>query len=407
MKTENADNPKVSVVIPMYNCAQFVAELFQMFLNQSFSDFEVICVIDGATDDTEQMVSNFCKSDSRFRYVVQENMGAGAARNTGLDLVRGDYTVFSDADDEYHADYLKKLYDTAVKHDAQIVICRMVMRNYKTNVETVLGFDEKRFQEDVPYSHADIKNLFGAFVSTMNNKMYNTSYLKDNRIRFQSIPVANDTFFVCAALSLADRIVVIDDILTYYRNNINPDSISSRRARLQHEAVNHLRLLYRWLKDHSLLDVHYENYMRKVNGSIIFSGKFDVNSRYISECAHMLNAEEPFNKMTTREILRYLRESLQANGATEKRAGLLASHSQEEIESDEELSRLLSLYSNRIRIAELLCKESKEIYGRDFGKYKSFHRKLKASYHAVMSIYKRSKNKTDNGRRRGETNGAI
>ena len=358
--------PKVSVVIPMYNCERFVPELFEMFSNQTFNDFEVICVIDGATDETEKVVGDFCKCDSRFRYVVQENKGAGNARNAGLELARGEYTVFSDADDYYQADYLQKLYETAVKHDARIVICRMVIKNYKTNEERVIGFDTKKIQENVPYSHSGINDLFGAFPATMDNKMYNTRFLKDNNIQFQETPVANDAFFVYSALCLADRILVLNDILVCYRNHINPDSNSSKRARFQYKAVDYLRLLYRWLKKHSLLDIHGEDYMRKVNGSIVYAGKFKLTPRYISECAHLLNAEEPFNTMTTGEILFYFKESMLANDAIKKRAELIAGISQQYIEKDEELLSLLNFYNNRIHIAELLCQVSKERYGRDF-----------------------------------------
>ena len=97
----------------MYNCEEFVSNLLKMFSDQSFPDFEVICVIDGATDGTEEAVKNFCETDDRFRYVVRENGGAGAARNTGIDEAKGEYIVFPDADDEYRSEYLLKLYETA------------------------------------------------------------------------------------------------------------------------------------------------------------------------------------------------------------------------------------------------------------------------------------------------------
>ena len=366
MNKEKTHIPKVSVVIPMYNCERFVPGLFQMFSNQSFSDFEIICVIDGATDNTEKAVRDLCKNDSRFKYVVQENAGAGIARNTGLELAKGAYTVFSDADDEYYIDYLKKLYETAVKHDAQIVICHLLMDNYKTGLENILGFNEKRFQEDVSYSHTEIKNIFGAFTSCMNNKMYNTGFLKDNGIKFQDIPIAEDSLFVCSALCMADRILVTNNILSRYRLHINEDSLSAKRPRLQHEAVNSLRLLYRWLKDHSLLDMHWEDYMLKVNGSIIYAGKYMVNPGYISELAHMLNAEEPFNTMTPQEILVYLEEGLQANEAIRNKTEMLTNISRQMLETDEELSSMLRQYENRIRNAELLCQKSRDQYGRNF-----------------------------------------
>lgn len=77
------ERPAVTVVFPMYNCARYVPDLLASFSAQSFGDFEVICVIDGATDDTEELVAAHCRADSRFRYAVRENGGAGAGRYPG------------------------------------------------------------------------------------------------------------------------------------------------------------------------------------------------------------------------------------------------------------------------------------------------------------------------------------
>lgn len=130
MKDVSKVHPKLLVVIPMYNCEEFVPELLKMFSEQSFTEFELICVIDGATDGTEAVVKDYCKTDDRFRYVVRKNGGAGAERNTVIDMARGKYIIFSDADDEYSPEYLKKLYETAVRYDAQIVVSRFVEKKH-------------------------------------------------------------------------------------------------------------------------------------------------------------------------------------------------------------------------------------------------------------------------------------
>ena len=72
MNDEKQKKTNISVVIPMYNCEEFVPELLKMFSVQSFKDFEAICVIDGATDGTEKAVKDYCETDDRFRYVVRE-----------------------------------------------------------------------------------------------------------------------------------------------------------------------------------------------------------------------------------------------------------------------------------------------------------------------------------------------
>ena len=117
---------RILLFIPMYNCEQFVSDLLKMFSEQSFTDFELICIIDGATDGTEDAVKKCCETDYRFRYVVRENGGAGAARNTGIDEAKGKYIVFCDADDEYSSEYLLKLYEAAESNEAEISVCGML-----------------------------------------------------------------------------------------------------------------------------------------------------------------------------------------------------------------------------------------------------------------------------------------
>ena len=360
------NNPEVSVVIPMYNCGDFVNGVLSMFARQRFTDFEVICVIDGATDNTEKLVSAFCESDLRFRYTVRENGGPGAARNSGLDMAEGKYIIFSDADDEYSEDYLFKLYDIAFKHDAQIAICRFTEKNNISKSETIRGFDEKLFHENTVYSHDNIENIFVSIKSNLQNKLFNLDFVRENKIRFPETRVSEDPFFIYAALSVADRILMIHDSLSNYRLFINPDSITGKRARFQHESVDSLRLFYGWLKEHSLLDIHLEDYLRKVNSVLTFTGAFEVTPRFVAEFAHMLNKEEPFSFMTSGEILNYLKEGLTAEYAARRECEINNNLGPKIIESDVELSFELKAFKNRIHTAELLRQVSKDMYGRDF-----------------------------------------
>ncbi len=102
----------ISIIIPTYNAGEYIKEALASVLAQSFQDFEVIIVDDGSTDDTAQKVETLC--DPRILYVYKENQGPAAARNHGLNLVRGEYIAFLDVDDlwephklEMHLDLMK------------------------------------------------------------------------------------------------------------------------------------------------------------------------------------------------------------------------------------------------------------------------------------------------------------
>lgn len=366
-EAENLNAPEVTVVIPMYNCEDFAQDVLNMFAAQSFSEYEVICVIDGATDNTEQIVKDFCDKDPRFRYTARENGGAGAARNTGLDMAKGRYITWADADDEYSPDFLKKLYETAVRFDAQIVVCRFEKINKKTHEIVIHGFNPKEYHEGIVYSHCGIDDIFISITARVTNKLFNTEFVRKNGLRFSETRISNDTFFCCAGLSVADRILVIDDILLKYKFHINPDSVTSGRQRNLHEAILTLRQLYNWLKDKSLLETHEEDFMKRTDDVLYLNESYRATPIFISEAVHMLNAEEPWNRMTSGKILEFLKRSIFAEDDIRNEAEI-SRLSPELTESDAELGFLFAQFKNRVHTSQLLRKVSLERYGRDFSK---------------------------------------
>lgn len=109
--------PKISVVIPTYNCARYLPEAIDGVLAQSYQDFEIVIVDDGSTDNTESKVGNYIKKySSKIRYSYQKNKGLGSARNTGIREAKGEYIAFSDSDDYYLPEFLDKCLFYLVKH---------------------------------------------------------------------------------------------------------------------------------------------------------------------------------------------------------------------------------------------------------------------------------------------------
>ena len=101
--------PIFSVVIPMYNVSRYIEQCIQSVLDQSFENFEIVCVDDGCSDDTVKKVQAF--DDERIRLVCQKNRGLSGARNTGINASRGIYVALLDADDFWHQDKLQSHYD--------------------------------------------------------------------------------------------------------------------------------------------------------------------------------------------------------------------------------------------------------------------------------------------------------
>lgn len=113
---------QVSIIIPVYNVEPYLRQCLDGVLGQTFSNFEVLLVNDGSTDNSGFICQEYARLDSRFKYFEKENGGVSDARNYGLDLAQGDYITFLDADDFLFEDHLEKLYIATTLSDADIMI---------------------------------------------------------------------------------------------------------------------------------------------------------------------------------------------------------------------------------------------------------------------------------------------
>ena len=115
---------KLSIIIPVYNVAAWLPETVDSVLAQSFRDFELILVDDGATDGSGEICDFYAAKDPRVRVIHQKNAGVSAARNTGVAAARGEYIGFTDSDDIIEKDMYAVMMSLAEKHNADVVQCR-------------------------------------------------------------------------------------------------------------------------------------------------------------------------------------------------------------------------------------------------------------------------------------------
>lgn len=114
---------KVSVIVPVYNVKDYIERCLDSILMQTFTDFEVICVDDGSTDNSGEICEQYRRKDSRVKVHHTTNKGVSAARNFALSKAEGEWFAFVDADDWVEADYLKILYEKALENDCDIAAC--------------------------------------------------------------------------------------------------------------------------------------------------------------------------------------------------------------------------------------------------------------------------------------------
>ena len=112
--------PAVSVVIPVYNSAKYLRECLDSIVAQTFSDWEIIAVDDGSSDESPEILDEYAAKDSRIKVIHKANAGVSAARNDGLDAAQGEYVVFVDSDDLLVVNALDILHKTISSENADI-----------------------------------------------------------------------------------------------------------------------------------------------------------------------------------------------------------------------------------------------------------------------------------------------
>ena len=226
-------NPKVSVIVPMYNAQETIVATMKSIQAQTLKDIEIICVDDGSSDDTFSILQEIQKKDERVHLVAQDNKGAGAARNTGLKAASGEYLSFLDADDLFESTMLEKAYKKAIETDADIVVFRS--DQFREDIQEFQPAKwTLRMEELPPYRPMDFRsftdNVFKVFVGWAWDKLFKHSFVREKELRFQELRTSNDMLFVFSAIVTARRIEVIDEVLAHQRRN-NPASLSNTREK--------------------------------------------------------------------------------------------------------------------------------------------------------------------------------
>ena len=205
----------ISVIIPVYKVEAYVNECLTTIKEQNYADIEVLCIIDGSTDNSETICRKFASKDDRFKVYVQSNAGVSAARNLGLSKARGEYVCFVDADDKIHKDYLKNLL-TLHKYGAMPII------SFSSSDEGLgVGGNTKSYQAKEYIQHIFAEDITHPNLWAM---LFERKIIEDNNLRFYVGCIKNeDTEFFVKYMAHINMVVVSDYKGYYYR--INPNSV--------------------------------------------------------------------------------------------------------------------------------------------------------------------------------------
>lgn len=222
MVQDQFDSPLISVVIPVYNAEKFLDQCLFSLKYQTLPRFEVLCVDDGSTDQSVEIVKRYVQSDSRFKFFSQTHQFAGVARNLGIKKAKGEYLLFLDADDYFVPNLLIDAYYQAKLFDAEICVFGA---NYYDENQSKAGAMSgvcklSRCKKNEIFSkETNLEDIFSFTTPAPWSKLFKRKFIVDKKIYFQDTRNANDVRFTFTALAEADRIVTLDKALVYYRIN--------------------------------------------------------------------------------------------------------------------------------------------------------------------------------------------
>lgn len=225
--------PKVSVIIPVYNTAEFLHQCLDSIVNQTLQNIEIICVDDGSTDKSMDILSEYAANDSRITILTQQNKGGGAARNTGMKVARGEYLAFFDSDDFFDLTLLEKASAKADATNADIVLYGARTYNNETHEYSSISWmlNKAVIPTLDPFSPFDIcDSVFQLTTGAPWSKLFRRSFSERNNLSFQEIYTTNDIYYVNSALSVAKRISWVDEALVSYRVGLSSNTQSKKDA---------------------------------------------------------------------------------------------------------------------------------------------------------------------------------
>lgn len=237
--------PAVSVLVPVYNVSQYLRQCLDSLINQTLKDIEIICVNDGSTDDSLEILEEYAFSDQRIVIVNKPNGGLPSARNAGLDVARGRYIGFVDGDDFVDANMFRRMYKTAVSNNCDIVVCGA--HTYPKEVESSTWIQDVISPRDIIYRNGGEEALFyerGAKPFLWRD-LVRKQLIEKNSFRLdESIVLGEDQAFQFKIFPAANRVAFISDKLYYYRND-RSDSIMNESQYKDYDSriSNHINMI--------------------------------------------------------------------------------------------------------------------------------------------------------------------
>lgn len=243
--------PKVSILVPTYNQENYLREALDSLINQTLQDIEILCINDGSTDKTPQILEEYRVRDKRIKVINKDNSGYGATMNIGLERVTGEYVAIVEPDDYIDSKMYEDLYNIACKFNSDIVKscfydnlqAKQEQRILKTKWNNFIPENKSFKIEEYPfflYYHPSIWSC-----------IYKREFLEKHHIRFVEAPGAGwtDNPFQVQTMCLAERINYTPNAYYYWRRLNKDESDDLKDYTIPFKRTNEI---HKWLEENNI-----------------------------------------------------------------------------------------------------------------------------------------------------------
>lgn len=262
----------VSIIIPVYNTAQYLRQALDSVINQSYKNLQIICVNDGSTDNSLSILEEYSKIDSRIEIITKENGGLSAARNRGLESADGDYVLFLDSDDWLDTNTVEKARRNLIEHNVDIVFWGYIKEYEKASIPVQV------WNQNVLFAGKDMQKLAIRLVGPVGQelrnpelldslgvvwgKLYKRDLLTANFMDTRIIGSAEDVLYNIEIFSKAESAFYTTNITHHYRKNNSQSFTKAYKQNLIKQWQNLFDYMHRLIikyKMHKSAEIALEN----------------------------------------------------------------------------------------------------------------------------------------------------
>lgn len=247
--------PFFSIIIPVYNVENYLGHCLDSVINQTVRNIEIICVDDGSTDSSPQILDRFKELDNRIIVIHKPNGGLSSARNAGMELAEGEYILFVDSDDMLRLDACEKLLIASMNRQPDIILFGTELFPIYDDVPSNVLRKELEIMDGMYFDNmTELPFTVNGAVPYVWNKCWKKDFLDRISLRFrEDVKFGEDTPFLFSAYPRADRVHAIPDKLYRYRIGRQNSLMDQARKDMNWKAYAHLQIatliITEWVKE--------------------------------------------------------------------------------------------------------------------------------------------------------------